>query len=112
MIDLKEPYDVYLGTEVGEVSNGGISKWVDDWISNVKPHLVVEKIVLIIEIEQDEFWEEYVLQYITPLLFRGEFEYCYRSLPIPNYFSLPDRRTVDMLIKGGENFISCHIQYQ
>ena len=87
--------------EVGEVSNGGISKWVDDWISNVKPHLVVGP-VLIIEIEQDEFWEEYVLQYITPftdLSSEWEFEYCYRSLPIPNYFSLPDRRTVDMLIK-------------
>ena len=36
MINLKEPYDVYFFTEVGEVSNGGISKWVDDWISNVK----------------------------------------------------------------------------
>ena len=56
MIDLKEPYDVYLATEVGEVSNGGISKWVDDWISNVAPHLVVKPII-IIEIEKDEFWK-------------------------------------------------------
>ena len=30
------------------------------------PHLVVRP-VLIIEIEQDEFWEEYALQFITPL---------------------------------------------
>jgi len=106
MIDLNEPYDVYLATEVGEVSNGGISKWVDDWISNVAPHLVV-KPVLIIEMEQDEFWEEYALQYITPLSRPGskwEYEYSYRSLPIPNYFSLPDRRTVDMLIKGARKF--------
>ena len=33
MIDLTEPYDVYVATEVGDVSNGGVSKWVDDWVS-------------------------------------------------------------------------------
>ena len=54
MINLTEPYDVYLATEVGEVSNGGISKWVDDWISNVAPHLVVRN-VLIIEKEHDDW---------------------------------------------------------
>ena len=106
MIDLTEPYDVYLATEVGEVSNGGISKWVDDWINNVVPYLVV-KPVLIIEIEQDEFWMEYVTQFITPINRPGaewEWEYCYRTLPITNYFSLPDRRCVDMLIKHARKF--------
>ena len=106
MINLNEPYDVYIATEIRQISNGGVSKWVDDWINNVAPHLVVRP-VLIIEIEQDEFWEEYALQFITPLHRPGsewEFEYSYRSLPIPNYFSLPDRRTVDMLIKGARKF--------
>ncbi len=106
MIDLNEPYDVYLATEVAEISNGGISLWVDNWIKNVAPYLVV-KPILIIEIEQDEFWEEYVTQYITPINRPGakwEWEYCYRTLPITNYFSLPDRRCVDMIIEGARKF--------
>ena len=53
MINLNEPYDVYVATEVGDVSNGGVSKWIDDWISNVSPHLIV-KPILIVEIEQDK----------------------------------------------------------
>ena len=56
MIDLTEPYDVYLTTEVKEISNGGISKWVDDWLENVAPHLVV-KPVLIVEIQPTEEFE-------------------------------------------------------
>ena len=52
MINLNEPYDVYVATEVGNVSNGGVSKWVDDWVNNVSQHLIV-KPILILEIEQD-----------------------------------------------------------
>ena len=63
MINLNEPYDVYVATEVGDVSNGGVSKWIDDWVSNVAPHLIV-KPILIIEIEQDVAWINYVKQYV------------------------------------------------
>ena len=35
MIKLNEPYDVYVATEVGDVSHGGVSKWVDYWVNNV-----------------------------------------------------------------------------
>ena len=35
MIDLNEPYDVYVPTEVGDVSHGGVSVWVDYWVQNV-----------------------------------------------------------------------------
>ena len=38
MINLNEPYDVYITTEVGNVSTGGISKWIDDWVNNVAPY--------------------------------------------------------------------------
>jgi len=106
MIDLTEPYDVYVATEVGDVSNGGVSKWVDDWVSNVAPHLIV-KPILIIEIEQDEDWINYVQQYVDVIHRPGtewEWEYTMSHLPISNYFSLPDRRTVDMIIKGARKF--------
>ena len=106
MIDLTEPYDVYLTTEVKEISNGGISKWVDDWLENVAPHLVV-KPVLIVEIQPTEEFRTYALQYIHALSRPGDswgWEYSYRTLSVPNYFSLPDRRTVDMLIDGARKF--------
>lgn len=106
MIDLNEPYDVYVATEVGDVSNGGISKWVDDWINNVASHLIV-KPVLIIEIEQDNEWIEYARQFVDVIHRPGsswEWEYTMSQLPITNYFSLPDRRTVDMVIKGARKF--------
>ena len=35
MIDLNEPYDVYVATEVGDVSPGGVSVWVDYWVQNI-----------------------------------------------------------------------------
>jgi len=106
MIDLTEPYDVYVATEVGDVSNGGVSKWIDDWVSNVAPHLIV-KPILIIEIEQDVAWINYVKQYVDVIHRPGtewEWEYTMSRLPISNYFSLPDRRTVDMVIKGARKF--------
>ena len=106
MINLNEPYDVYVATEVGNVSNGGVSKWVDDWITNVASHLIV-KPILIIEIEQDDGWIEYAKQFVDVIHRPGslwEWEYTISQLPITNYFSLPDRRTVDMIIKGARKF--------
>ena len=47
MINLNEPYDVYVATEVGNVSNGGVSRWVDDWVKNVASHLIVKPILII-----------------------------------------------------------------
>ena len=106
MIDLNEPYDVYVATEVGDVSNGGISKWVDDWVKNVAPYLIV-KPILLIEVEQEEEWIEYVKQFVDVIHRPGsswEYEYTMSQLPIANYFSLPDRRTIDMVIKGARKF--------
>ena len=106
MIDLNEPYDVYVATEVGDVSNGGISKWVDDWVKNVAPYLIV-KPILLIEVEQEEEWIQYVKQFVDVIHRPGsswEYEYTMSQLPIANYFSLPDRRTIDMVIKGARKF--------
>ena len=50
MIDLSQEYDVYVATEVGDYSHGGISVWVDKWISEVAPHLNTRPI-LILEVE-------------------------------------------------------------
>ena len=56
MINLNEPYDVYVATEVGDVSHGGVSVWVDYWLQNIAPYLVT-KPVLLIEVEQKEEWD-------------------------------------------------------
>ena len=106
MINLNEPYDVYVATEVGNVSNGGISKWIDDWVNNVAPYLIV-KPILLIEVEQEEEWISYVKQFVDVIHRPGsswEYEYTMSKLPIANYFSLPDRRTIDMIIKGARKF--------
>ena len=106
MIDLKEPYDVYVATEVGDVSHGGVSLWVDYWVNNVAPYLVT-KPVLIIEVEQTDEWDTYVKQFVDVIHRPGsswEYEYTMSQLPITNYFSLPDRRTVDMIINGARKF--------
>ena len=106
MINLNEPYDVYVATEVGNISNGGVSQWVDDWVKNVASHLIV-KPILIIEVEQGEGWVNYVKQFVDVIHRPGsswEYEYTMSQLPIANYFSLPDRRAVDMIIKGARKF--------
>ena len=106
MINLNEPYDVYVATEVGNVSNGGISKWIDDWVNNVAPYLIV-KPILLIEVEQEDEWINYVKQFVDVIHRPGsswEYEYTMSQLPIANYFSLPDRRTIDMIIKGARKF--------
>ena len=106
MIDLNEPYDVYVATEVGYVSHGGVSLWVDYWVNNVAPYLVT-KPVLIIEVEQTDEWDTYVKQFVDVIHRPGsswEYEYTMSQLPITNYFSLPDRRTVDMIIDGARKF--------
>ena len=106
MIDLNEPYDVYVATEVGDVSHGGVSLWVDYWVNNVAPYLVT-KPVLIIEVEQTDEWDTYVKQFVDVIHRPGsswEYEYTMSQLPITNYFSLPDRRTVDMIIDGARKF--------
>ncbi len=106
MINLSEPYDVYVATEVGDVSHGGVSVWVDYWLENVAPYLVT-KPVLLIEVEQKEEWDAYVRQFVDVIHRPGsewEWEYTMSRLPIANYFSLPDRRTVDMVIKGARKF--------
>ena len=106
MIDLNEPYDVYVATEVGDVSHGGVSLWVDYWVNNVAPYLVT-KPVLIIEVEQTDEWDTYVKQFVDVIHRPGsswEYEYTMSQLPITNYFSLPVRRTVDMIIDGARKF--------
>ena len=62
MINLNEPYDVYA-TEVGDVSHGGVSVWVDYWLQNIAPYLVT-KPVLLIEVEQKDEWDIYVKQFV------------------------------------------------
>ena len=104
MIDLSQEYDVYVATEVGNYSHGGISVWVDKWISEVAPHLNTRPI-LILEVEQTQEWVEYAVQFVDVIHRPGsdwKWEYTMSSLPIPNYFSLPDRKTVDMIIKGAK----------
>ena len=106
MINLNEPYDVYVATEVGDVSHGGVSLWVDYWVNDVAPYLVT-KPVLIIEVEQTDEWDTYVKQFVDVIHRPGsswEYEYTMSQLPITNYFSLPDRRTVDMIINGARKF--------
>ena len=95
-----------MATEVGDVSHGGVSVWVDYWLENVAPYLVT-KPVLLIEVEQKEEWDAYVRQFVDVIHRPGserEWEYTMSRLPIANYFSLPDRRTVDMVIKGARKF--------
>ena len=102
MINLNEPYDVYIATEIRQISNGGVSKWVDDWVENVAPYLVT-KPILIIEIENEDGWINFTKQFVDVIHRPGaswEWEWTISQLPISNYFSLPDRRTVDMVIKG------------
>ena len=97
MIDLNEPYDVYVATEVGDVSHGGVSVWVDYWVQNIAPFLVTRPILLI-EVEQKEEWDLYVRQFVNVIHRPGsewEWEYTMPNLPIANYFSLPDRRVHD-----------------
>ena len=106
MINLNEPYDVYVATEVGSVSHGGVSLWVDYWVNNVAPYLIT-KPILIIEVEQTDEWDVYVKQFVDVIHRPGsdwEWEYTMSQLPIANYFSLPDRRTVDMVIDGARKF--------
>ena len=106
MINLNEPYDVYVATEVGDVSHGGVSVWVDYWLQNIAPYLVT-KPVLLIEVEQKEEWDIYVKQFVDVIHRPGsdwEWEYTMSRLPIANYFSLPDRRTIDMIIKDARKF--------
>ena len=106
MINLNEPYDVYVATEVGSVSHGGVSLWVDYWVNNVAPYLIT-KPILIIEVEQTDEWDVYVKQFVDVIHRPGsdwEWEYTMSQLPIANYFSLPDRRTVDMVINGARKF--------
>ena len=70
------------------------------------PYLVT-KPVLLIEVEQKEEWDAYVRQFVDVIHRPGsewEWEYTMSRLPIANYFSLPDRRTVDMVIKGARKF--------
>tara|TARA_R110001592_G_scaffold261359_3_gene526233 strand:+ start:1458 stop:2618 length:1161 start_codon:yes stop_codon:yes gene_type:complete len=101
MIDLSQEYDVYVTSEVKKYAHGGISFWVDNWISNVAPYLKT-KPVLIVEGHQTHEWMNFAKQYVSVLHRPGtswEWEWTYRELPIPNYFSFPDRRTVDMVIK-------------
>ena len=97
---------MFMLTEVGDVSNGGVSKWVDDWVKNVWKHLIV-KPILLIEVEQEDEWINYVKQFVDVIHRPGsdwEWEYTMSQLPIANYFSLPDRRTIDMIIKGARKF--------
>ena len=67
----------------------------------------VTKPVLLIEVEQKEEWDIYVKQFVDVIHRPGsdwEWEYTMSQLPIANYFSLPDRRTVDMVINGARKF--------
>ena len=54
---------MFMSTEVGDVSHGGVSVWVDYWLQNMGPYLVT-KPVLLIEVEQKEEWDIYVKQFV------------------------------------------------
>ena len=102
MIDFSKTYDVYVTTEVGDVSLGGISHWVDNWVRDIAPNLEV-KPILVIECETHQESIQFVSQFVDVIHRPGsewEWEYTMRRLPITNYFSLPNRKYVDKIIKN------------
>ena len=63
MIDFSKTYDVYVTTEVGDVSLGGISHWVDNWVRDIAPNLEV-KPILVIECETHQESIQFVSQFV------------------------------------------------
>ena len=47
MVNFDQEYDVYVTSEIGTFSVGGVSFWVDNWIRYVVPYLRVTPILII-----------------------------------------------------------------
>ena len=91
MVNFDQEYDVYVTSEVGDFSVGGVSFWVDNWIRYVVPHLRV-KPVLIVEVESSPGWIKYAKSVVSITDRPGtehKYEWKYPGLQLENYFSLP-----------------------
>jgi len=111
MVNFDQEYDVYVTSEIGTFSVGGVSFWVDNWIRYVVPYLRVTPI-LIIEVEPSPGWTEYARQNALVLNRPGtehKFEWKYPTSSIKNYFSLPTTTYTDKIIKNARkvHLLSC-----
>ena len=111
MVNFDQEYDVYVTSEVGDFSVGGVSFWVDNWIRYVVPHLRV-KPILIIEVESSYDWIEYTKSFVLVLDRPGtehKYEWKYPGLQLENYFSLPTPKYTDKIIKNARkvHLLSC-----
>ena len=110
MVNFDQEYDVYVTSEVGDFSVGGVSFWVDNWIRYVVPHLKV-KPILIIEVEPSYGWTNYARQNALVLDRPGtehKYEWRYPGLQLENYFSLPTAEYTDKIIKNARKRMSMH----
>jgi hypothetical protein len=111
MVNFDKEYDVYVTSEVGDFSIGGVSFWVDNWIRYVVPYLRV-KPILIIEVESSHDWIEYAKSFVLVLDRPGtehKYEWRYPGLQLENYFSLPTAEYTDKIIKNARkvHLLSC-----
>jgi|TARA_B100001094_G_scaffold331553_1_gene400295 hypothetical protein len=111
MVNFDEEYDVYVASEVRDFSIGGVSFWVDSWIRYVVPYLRV-KPILIIEVEPTDKWMNYASQFVSVIDRPGskhKYECSYPSIGVENYFSLPDTKYTNEIIKKSRrvHILSC-----
>lgn len=111
MVNFDQEYDVYVTSEIGGFSVGGVSFWVDNWIRYVVPYLRV-KPILVIEVEPTSGWMDYVKQFVLILDRPGtkhKYEWRYPGLQLENYFSLPTAEYTDKIIKNARkvHLLSC-----
>jgi len=111
MVNFDQEYDVYVTSEVGDFSVGGVSFWVDNWIRYVVPHLRV-KPILIIEVESSPGWIKYAKSVVSITDRPGtehKYEWKYPGLQLENYFSLPTPKYTDKIIKNAKrvHLLSC-----
>ncbi len=111
MVNFDQEYDVYVTSEIGTFSIGGVSFWVDNWIKYVVPHLRVTPI-LIIEVEPSDGWKNYARSNALVTNRPGtehKFEWKYPISSIKCYFSLPTAEYTDKIIKNARkvHLLSC-----
>ena len=111
MVNFEQEYDVYVATEIGDFSIGGVSQWIDSWIRYVVPYLRVRP-VLVIEVAPTRGWIEYVKQFALITNVPGEkheIEWKYPISTFDVYFSLPTTEYTDEIIKRARkvHLLSC-----